>query len=189
MAEVEMKWYVLRAVSGKEAKVKEYIDAEIKNGRLGGFVSQVFIPTEKVITTQGNKRVVKERLSMPGYILVEAKLVGEIAHELRSTPNCLGFLGGMENPVPLRDSEVNRILAQAEDPEEGVEVMVPLRARRRSEGYGRSFQRFLRSSRVNRRGETTGFRQCEGLRTPAAHHTWFYGRREGVKRSAGYATF
>ena len=62
---------------------------------------------------------------MPGYILVEAKLVGEIAHELRSTPNCLGFLGGMENPVPLRDSEVNRILAQAEDPEEGVEVMVP----------------------------------------------------------------
>ena len=66
MAEVEMKWYVLRAVSGKEAKVKEYIDAEIKNGRLGGFVSQVFIPTEKVITTQGNKRVVKERLSMPG---------------------------------------------------------------------------------------------------------------------------
>ena len=125
MAEVEMKWYVLRAVSGKEAKVKEYIDAEIKNGRLGGFVSQVFIPTEKVITTQGNKRVVKEGLSMPGYILVEAKLVGEIAHELRSTPNCLGFLGGMENPVPLRDSEVNRILAQAEDPEEGVEVMVP----------------------------------------------------------------
>ena len=62
---------------------------------------------------------------MPGYILVEAKLVGEIAHELRSTPNCLGFLGGMENSVPLRDSEVNRILAQTEDPEEGVEVMVP----------------------------------------------------------------
>lgn len=125
MAEIEMRWYVLRAVSGKEAKVKEYIDAEIKNGRLGGFVSQVFIPTEKVLTMQGNKRVMKERLSMPGYILVEAKLVGEIAHELRSTPNCLGFLGGMENPVPLRESEVNRILAQADEPEEGVEVMVP----------------------------------------------------------------
>ena len=49
MAEVEMQWYVLRAVSGKEAKVKEYIDAEIKNGRLGGHVAQVLIPTERVV--------------------------------------------------------------------------------------------------------------------------------------------
>ena len=55
----EMAWYVLRAVSGKEGKVKEYIDAEIKNGRLGGHVSQVLIPTEKVKQVQGNKQVVK----------------------------------------------------------------------------------------------------------------------------------
>ena len=73
MAEIEMNWYVLRAVSGKEAKVKEYIDAEIKNGRLGGFVAQVLIPTEKVYQVQGNKRVVKERNYLPGYVLVEAK--------------------------------------------------------------------------------------------------------------------
>ena len=63
MAEVEMSWYVLRAVSGKEAKVKEYIDAEIKNGRLGGLVSQVLIPTEKVYQVRAGKRVVKERLA------------------------------------------------------------------------------------------------------------------------------
>ena len=103
----EMAWYVLRAVSGKEGKVKEYIDAEIKNGRLGGHVSQVLIPTEKVKQVQGNKQVVKERLYLPGYVLVEARLVGETVHELRSTPNVLGFLGGMDNPTPLRESEVN----------------------------------------------------------------------------------
>ncbi len=126
MAEVEMNWYVLRAVSGKEAKVKEYIDAEIKNGRLGGFVSQVLIPTEKVYQVQGNKRVVKERNYLPGYVLVEAKLVGEIAHELRSTPNCLGFLGGMDNPTPLRPSEVNRILGQADELEtEPIDMPIP----------------------------------------------------------------
>ena len=80
----EMAWYVLRAVSGKEGKVKEYIDAEIKNGRLGGHVSQVLIPTEKVKQVQGNKQVVKERLYLPGYVLVSLeqlpKLRGCQAH-------------------------------------------------------------------------------------------------------------
>ena len=60
MAGVEKKWYVLRAVSGKEAKVKEYIDAEIKNGHFGGHVAEVLIPTEKVIQVRNGKRVVKE---------------------------------------------------------------------------------------------------------------------------------
>lgn len=126
MAEVEMSWYVLRAVSGKESKVKEYIDAEIKNGRLGGHVAQVLIPTEKVLQVRGGKRVVKERNYLPGYVLVEAQLVGEIAHELRNTPNVLGFLGGMDNPTPLRQSEVNRILGKVDEmQEEAIEPAIP----------------------------------------------------------------
>ena len=118
MAKAEMAWYVLRAISGKEGKVKEYIDAEIKNGRLGGHVSQVLIPTEKVKQVKGNKQVVKERLYLPGYVLVEARLVGETIHELRNTPNVLGFLGGMDNPTPLRESEVNRILGKVDELED-----------------------------------------------------------------------
>ncbi len=115
MAEVEMSWYVLRAVSGKEGKVKEYIDAEIKNGSLGGNVSQVLIPTEKVFQIRNGKRVVKERNYLPGYVLVEARLVGEMAHTLRNTPNVLGFLGGSDNPSPLRQNEVNRILGKVDE--------------------------------------------------------------------------
>lgn len=118
MAQAEMAWYVLRAISGKEVKVKEYIDAEIKNGRLGGHVAQVLIPTEKVKQIRGNKQVVKERLYLPGYVLVEARLVGETVHELRNTPNVLGFLGGMDNPTPLRESEVNRILGKVDELED-----------------------------------------------------------------------
>ena len=118
MAQAEMAWYVLRAISGKEGKVKDYIDAEIKNGRLGGHVSQVLIPTEKVKQVKGNKQVVKERLYLPGYVLVEARLVGETIHELRNTPNVLGFLGGMDNPTPLRESEVNRILGKVDELED-----------------------------------------------------------------------
>ena len=123
---VEKSWYVLRAVSSTEAKVKEYIDAEIKNGRLGDHVSQVLIPTEKVIQVRGGKRIVKERTYLPGYVLVEAALVGETVHLLRNTPNVLGFLGGMDNPTPLRESEVNRILGKVDEMQEDlVDVVIP----------------------------------------------------------------
>ena len=110
-----MSWYVLRAISGKEGKVKEYIDAEIKNGTLKNCVAQVLIPTERSMQVRGGKRVVKERNYLPGYVLVEAKLVGEIAHVLRNTPNVLGFLPNTDSPMPLREEEVNRILGRIDE--------------------------------------------------------------------------
>jgi len=80
------KWYVMRAISGKESKVKEYIDAEIKNSDLGQYVAQVLIPTEKVYQIRNGKKITKDRCCMPGYILIEANLIGEIPHRLRNTP-------------------------------------------------------------------------------------------------------
>ena len=84
MSEITKKWYVLRAVSGKENKVKEYLDADIRNSNLGEYVSQVLIPTEKVYQVRNGKKIVKERSYLPGYVLVEAALVGEVAHHLRN---------------------------------------------------------------------------------------------------------
>ena len=104
MAELEKKWYVLKAVSGKELKVKEYLEADARNNQLGEFISQVLIPTEKVVQVRNGKRVVKERSYLPGYVLVEAVLNGEIKQRLRNCPNVLGFLGGMITPTPLRPS-------------------------------------------------------------------------------------
>jgi len=119
-------WYVLRAVSGKEAKVKEYIDAGINNGIFKGHVKQALIPTEKVRQLRGNKQVVKERLYLPGYVLVEAQLLGDTIHDLRNCPNVLGFLGGMSNPTPLRDSEVDHILGKVDELEsEPLEIEIP----------------------------------------------------------------
>ena len=71
MSEIQKKWYVLRAISGKEHKVKEYIDYEIAHTNLSDFVSQVLIPTEKTVTVRNGKKVVKERSYLPGYVLVE----------------------------------------------------------------------------------------------------------------------
>ena len=116
MAETGMKWYVLRAVSGKEAKVKEYLEALMKHDPvLEANVGQILLPTEKYAQLRNGKRVVKEKLFLPGYVLLEANLQGEVAHTLRFTPNVLGFLGGMDNPTPVRQSDINRILGTAEE--------------------------------------------------------------------------
>ncbi|MBB3187280.1 transcription termination/antitermination protein NusG [Microbacter margulisiae] len=124
MAETAHKWYVLRAISGKEHKVKEYIDAEIKNTNLGQYVSQVLIPTEKVVQVRNGKRITKEKSYLPGYILVEANLIGDIAHRLRQMPNVLGFLGERnDTPTPLRSSEVNRILGAMDELQEAGEEL------------------------------------------------------------------
>ena len=95
-----MKWYVLRSVSGKEGKVKEFIEnAKKHNDVLDTHVGEVLLPTEKYAVLQNGKRVVKEKLFLPGYVLVQATLQGEVAHMLRFIPNVLGFLGGMDNPT------------------------------------------------------------------------------------------
>ena len=126
MSEIEKKWYVMRAVSGKEAKVKEYLEADIKNSDLGDYVSQVLIPTEKVYQVRNGKKIVKERSYLPGYVLVEAALVGEVTHRLRNTPNVIGFLGGMDNPTPLRQAEINRILGTVDELQEtGEDMTIP----------------------------------------------------------------
>ena len=116
MAQAGKKWYVLRAVSGKEGQVKEYLEALMKNdATLAANVGQILLPTEKYAQLRNGKRVVKEKLFLPGYVLVEANLQGEIAHTLRFMPKVLGFLGGLDNPTPVRQSDINRILGTAEE--------------------------------------------------------------------------
>jgi len=130
MAETEMKWYVMRAISGKEGKVKEYIEALLsQQGELSKHVSQVLIPTEKVVTVKNGKRTVKEKNFLPGYVLVETDMVGETQGVLRNTPNVLGFLSDAKSntkPMPLRPNEINRLLGSVDQITEiPEEVSVP----------------------------------------------------------------
>lgn len=118
IAEDNQKWYVLRAISGKEAKVKEVLDAAIRNTPIGDYVSQVLIPTEKVVTKRNGKNVVKERTLYSGYVFVKAHLTGEVIYELRNTTNVIDFLRGRDKgagPETLRESEVMRMLGKADD--------------------------------------------------------------------------
>ncbi len=117
MAENEKKWYVIRAVGGKEKKVKEYIESEINALNLQDYISQVLIPSERVYQIRSGKKISKERSFFPGYVLIEAVLTGEIPHILKNIPNVLGFLGETKGgePIPLRQAEVNRILGKVDE--------------------------------------------------------------------------
>ena len=118
------KWYVIRAIGGKEKKVKEYIESEISRLDLQDYISQVLIPTEKVYQIRNGKKISKERNFFPGYVMIEAALVGEIPHILKGVPNVIGFLGETKGgePVAMRQSEVNRILGTVDELAESEEV-------------------------------------------------------------------
>ena len=111
------KWYVVRAVSGQENKVKAYIETEINRLGMGDYISQVLVPTEKVVTVKDGKKIAKDKVYFPGYVMIEANLAGEIPHSIKSITSVIGFLGEVKggDPVPLRLSEVNRMLGKVDE--------------------------------------------------------------------------
>lgn len=126
MSEQIKKWYVVRAVSGSEKKVKQYIESEINRLGLQEYVSQVLIPMEKVYQVRKGKKISAERNYFPGYILIEANLAGEVPHIIKTVPGVLGFLGSAGEAVPLREYEVNRILGKVDElSEKDEELNIP----------------------------------------------------------------
>jgi transcriptional antiterminator NusG len=115
--QVETKWFVLRVVSGKERKVKEYLDKEITRSGFGEVVKQVFLPVEKVYKVQNGKKVMRERNYYPGYVMVEVvegKLSDDLKDLIKNTNSVIHFLG-KENPIALRKSEVNKMLGKMDE--------------------------------------------------------------------------
>ncbi|HNP32233.1 MAG TPA: transcription termination/antitermination protein NusG [Flavobacterium sp.] len=118
MADVNAKkWYVVRAVSGQENKVKAYIETEINRLGMSDHISQVLVPTEKVVQVRDGKKIAKDKVYFPGYVMIEANLIGEIPHIIKSITGVIGFLGEVKggDPVPLRMSEVNRMLGKVDE--------------------------------------------------------------------------
>lgn len=111
------KWYVVRAVSGQENKVKNYIETEINRLGMADYISQVLVPTEKVVQVRDGKKISKDRVYFPGYVMIEANLTGEIPHIIKSITGVIGFLGETKggDAVPLRTSEVNRMLGKVDE--------------------------------------------------------------------------
>ncbi len=120
------KWYSLRVISGKERKIKERIEAEILRSGWDQIVFQVIVPSEKVYKIRNGKKVVTERNILPGYLLLEAesdKFGGEIVQAISNVPNVIHFLG-KNVPIPMKQSEANRMLGRLDESETEGETML-----------------------------------------------------------------
>ena len=125
MTEHQKKWYVLRVFSGKERKVKEYLESEIKRYKWDHIITQILVPTEKVYKINKGKKVIKERNLFPGYIYLEARedrFDEEIMQTIRTSTNVLNFLGG-KKPETLRPGEVQKLLGKVDEMEEAGEAI------------------------------------------------------------------
>jgi len=122
---VEKKWYVLRVISGKERKIKTYIESEVDRSGWKDIITEVLVPTEKVYKIRKGKKVIQERNFFPGYILIEGaegKVNGDILQAIRNITGVINFLGG-NHPNALRKVEVNRILGKVDEMQEMGESM------------------------------------------------------------------
>ncbi len=113
----DKKWYVVRAVSGQEHKIKTYIENEISRLGMQDYVEQVLVPTENVVQIRNGKKITKEKVYFSGYIMIKANLSGEVPHIIKGITNVIGFLGATKggDPLPLRQSEVNRMLGKVDE--------------------------------------------------------------------------
>jgi transcriptional antiterminator NusG len=120
----ETKWYVLRVVSGKEKKIKEYLDKDIIRNGWTNVIKQVFLPMEKVYKVQNGKKVMREKNYFPGYVMMEvvdnkATIADDIVMHISNITNVMHFLtdgkGSKGNIISLRKSEVNKMLGKVDE--------------------------------------------------------------------------
>jgi len=118
----ETKWYVLRVVSGKERKVKEYLDKDIVRSGYAEVIKQVFLPMEKVYKVQNGKKVMREKNYFPGYVMLEVldgKLTDDMIHHISNVSNIMHFLtdgkGSKGNIISLRKTDVNKMLGKVDE--------------------------------------------------------------------------
>lgn len=112
----DLKWYVVRAIGGKEKKVKEYLELEINRQGIEHLIEEVLIPTERVLQIKNGKKITKEKTFYPGYVFVKAKLDGEVPFIIKNVQHVIGFLSSTKggDPQPMRKSEVLRMLGETD---------------------------------------------------------------------------
>lgn len=131
--QADTKWYVLRVVSGKERKVKEYLDKDIIRSGWQEIIKQIFLPMEKVYKVQNGKKVMREKNYFPGYVMMEVqdgKLNDDIVQHISNISNVMHFLtdgkGSKGNIISLRKSEVNKMLGKVDElNDQGVTMSEP----------------------------------------------------------------
>lgn len=104
-------WYAINTYSGHENKVKQNLEHRVVSMGQRGAIRRIVIPTETVTEMKDNQKVEKEVRTMPGYLLVNMEINEDSWGVVKGTPGVTGFVGSQTDPVPLAQSEVDRLLA------------------------------------------------------------------------------
>ena len=105
------RWYVINTYSGHEKKVKQNLEHRVQSLNQQRAVRQVVVPTETVQeVNKDNQKVSVEKRTMPGYVLVNMDLNEDSWQLVKGTPGVTGFVGASNEPVPLTQPEVDRLL-------------------------------------------------------------------------------
>ena len=108
------RWYVVNTYSGHENKVKHNLEHRVVSLNQERAVRQIVVPTETVSEMKDNQKVTVEKRTMPGYVLVNMDLNEDSWSLVKGTPGVTGFVGASNEPVPLTQSEVDRLLRKGE---------------------------------------------------------------------------
>lgn len=109
-----MEWYSLRVLSGKEKKIRDVLLHDVGQDNLQDWIEEVLVPSENVVEMRSGKKVVKNKVFYPGYVLVKMDMNHETRHFLESIPGIISFVGPKGEPEPLKSEEVKRILGEVE---------------------------------------------------------------------------
>jgi len=112
----KLRWYVVQAFSGYEARVQKTLVEHIEIQGLQSMFGQILVPTEEVVEMRAGQKRKSSRKFFPGYVLVQMEMDVEAWHLVKSVPRVLGFIGGTkERPAPITQKEADRILHRLED--------------------------------------------------------------------------
>src|SRR6201995_6078050 len=109
------RWYAVNTYSGHEKKVKQNLEHRVQSMGAQRNVRQIVIPTEQVSEMKDGQRVQTEKRTMPGYVLVNMDLNEDSWMLVKGTPGVTGFVGASNEPVPLTQDEVNRLLHREQE--------------------------------------------------------------------------
>ena len=122
--EHQFNWFSLRVISGKERTVEDNIMYESKISKVEDNIEEVFVPFEKVVKIRNNKKIIKERVFFPGYILIKMKLNKVTKYFIENIQGVISFVGPKgKSPIPLREAEIKKIFGEVER-KEGREMIV-----------------------------------------------------------------
>jgi transcriptional antiterminator NusG len=108
------RWYVVNTYSGHENKVKHNLEHRVSTMGQKRHVRQVVVPTEATSEIKDGQKITVEKRTMPGYVLVNMDLNEDSWSVVKNTPGVTGFVGASNEPVPLTQPEVNRLLHREE---------------------------------------------------------------------------